>query len=240
MMKNVYKLIMIIITALFLSCDNDTILAPESYATFDSSTVEVSLDVGSSVSGEVKVFKGGTSGGSYNLIIDESTTVPMSSIDVPTSVEIPGGDNEATVGFTINYTDEFSVTGENLVLRLEDNAENILGTSEVNIQVSVTCESPATVNFEFDGFASETTWSITDMEDNVIYSGGGYSDGQASFTREVCLADGSYKFVVNDSFGDGLSYPNIGTAGIIFNGNVLTEAEGDFGTGFVGEFSIQN
>jgi hypothetical protein len=54
------------------------------------------------------------------------------------------------------------------------------------------------------------------------------------------LADGSYKFVVNDSFGDGLSYPNIGTAGIIFNGNVLTEAEGDFGTGFVGEFSIQN
>ncbi|MBZ9777494.1 hypothetical protein LB452_01040 [Psychroflexus sp. CAK8W] len=239
-MKNVYKLIMISITALFLSCDNDEILAPENYATFDTSMVGVSLDVGSSVSGEVKVFKGGTSGGTYNLIIDESTTVPMSSIDVPSSVEIPGGANEATVGFTVNYTDEFSVTGGNLVLRLEDNAENILGTSQVTVQVSVTCENPATVNFEFDGYASETTWSITDMDDNVIYSGGGYSDGQASFTREVCLADGNYKFVVNDSFGDGLSFPNIGTASISFNGNVLTEAVGDFGTGFVGEFTIQN
>lgn len=239
-MKNVYKLIMISITALFLSCDNDEILAPENYATFDTSMVGVSLDVGSSVSGEVKVFKGGTSGGTYNLIIDESTTVPMSSIDVPSSVEIPGGANEATVGFTVNYTDDFSITGGNLVLRLEDNAENILGTSQVTVQVSVSCETPATVNFEFDGYASETTWSITDMDDKVIYSGGGYSDGQASFTREVCLADGNYKFVVNDSFGDGLSFPNIGTASISFNGNVLTEAVGDFGTGFVGEFTIQN
>lgn len=231
---------MICIAAFFVSCDTDPILAPENYTTFEVSSMVVSLDVGSSVAGEVKVFTGGTSGATYEFIIDEATTIPMSSIDVPSSVVIPAGSNQTTIEYTITFTDEFDVTGGNLVLRLEDNAENLLGRSHVNVEVRVTCDTPAVLAFEFDGYASETTWEITDMDDNVIYSGGGYSDGQETFSREVCLNDGDYKFVVNDSFGDGLSFPNEGRGSISFDGVVLVEAVGDFGSQFVGEFSIQN
>lgn len=239
-MKNIFKFIVVSIGALLISCDTDPILAPQNYVTFDNSSVDASLDVGSSTSGEFKVFTGSTSGGTFNLIVDESTTIPSSSIDVPSSVVIPGGTNEGTVNYTITYTDEFSITGGDLVLRLEDTAGNILGTSQINIVVSVTCETPATVNFEFDGYASETTWYIIDINNNTLYTGSGYTDGLESFSREVCLADGVYRFVVEDGFGDGLSFPNIGSASISFDGNVLTEAVGDFGSEFEGEFTIQN
>lgn len=241
-MKNISKFLFICIAALFISCDTDPILAPNNLVSFEETSKEVNIDVGASVSDQYNVYTGGVAGAdrTFNLIVDESTTIPMSSLDLPSSVVIPAGSNEATVDFTVTYNDDFSVTGGNLVVRLEETADGNVSNSTIEILISVVCDTPATVSFEFDGYASETSWAITDMQDNVLYTGGGYSDGQATASREVCLADGDYKFVVNDSFGDGLSFPNAGSASIIFDGTFLTEANGDFGAQFVGEFSIQN
>ncbi|MFO7744366.1 MAG: hypothetical protein R6V36_03160 [Psychroflexus sp.] len=255
-MKNVCKLIMISITALLISCDTDPILAPGEYVSFEENSKSLSLEVGQSISDELTVIAGGISGAdrTFNLIVDEATTIPESSLDLPSSVLIPGGTNQGTVSYTIDYNDELGVTGGDLVVRLEDTRENQLvrraevnedlrdqgSNSQVNILISVVCDTPATVDFVFDGYASETTWSIRDTAGATIYTGGGFSDGRETFTRDICLSDGNYVFVVEDSFGDGLSDPNAGTASVSFNGTVLTEVSGDFGSEFVGEFTIQN
>lgn len=238
-MRNINKLLFICVAALFMSCETDPILAPGNLVSFEETSKTLNMEVGESVSNQFDVYTGGVAGAdrTYNLIVDESSTVPMSSLTLPSSVVIPAGSNEATVDFTIDY---FDITGGSLVVRLENNSENFVGNPRIDILVNVVCETPAVVSFEFDDWASETSWSITDLQDNVLYSGGGYSDGQASASREVCLADGNYKFVVNDSYGDGLSFPNIGTASVSFGGTTLVEAVGDFGAQFVGEFSIQN
>ncbi|NEV94775.1 DUF1735 domain-containing protein [Psychroflexus sp. YR1-1] len=241
-MRNINKLLFICVAALFMSCETDPILAPGNLVSFEETSKSVNIDVGASVSDQFDVYTGGVAGAdrTYNLIVDESTTIPMSSLTLPSTVVVPAGSNEATVDFTIDYNDDFSITGGTLVVRLERTAENQVSNSTISILVSVVCDTPAVVSFEFDGYADETSWTITDLQDNVLYSGGGYSRGQATASREVCLADGTYKFVVNDSFGDGLSFPNIGTASVSFGGTTLVEAVGDFGAQFVGEFSIQN
>lgn len=240
-MKTIYKLMMISFATLLLSCETDPILAPDNYVTFKETYKSVSLDVESSVSDEFKVYAGSNSSErSYNLIVDESSTLPSGSYDLPSSVTIPDGTTEGVVEFTVNYTDEFPVTGGVLVLQLEDDANNQLGNSEMTLEVNVTCDNPATVDFVFDGYASEVSWFITDTEENILYSGSGYSNGLETFSRDVCLVNGDYLFIVEDSFGDGLSFPEDGTASIIYNGEVLVQGVGNYGAQFVGEFTIGN
>ncbi|MEE2918735.1 MAG: T9SS type A sorting domain-containing protein [Bacteroidota bacterium] len=57
-----------------------------------------------------------------------------------------------------------------------------------------------------DNYPGETTWRLTDEDDNVIVSGGPYSFAQAqtTITENVCLTPGCYTFTINDSFGDGI------------------------------------
>jgi hypothetical protein len=240
-MKIFNKFLVLCIAAFFISCDTDPILSEANVVSFEESSKSLAIDVGSSVSDQFSVFTGGITGAdrTYNLIV-EGATIPLSGLDMPATVVVPGGSNEGIVNFTVNYNDEFSITGGSFNVILEDTSTNLIGNSEISIDVNVTCESPASIDFEFDGYASEITWSVIDSDDNTIYSGGGYSDGLATFSREVCLADGDYTFVIDDSFGDGLSFPNIGNATLTFKGEVLAEAVGDFGSQFVGEFTIAN
>ncbi|WP_223033704.1 GEVED domain-containing protein [Hanstruepera marina] len=66
-------------------------------------------------------------------------------------------------------------------------------------------DNEVTVNINFDNYPSETSWEITDDNDNdnVVASGDNYSG--ETFTSEVtCLPDGCYTFTIYDSFGDGI------------------------------------
>ena len=55
-----------------------------------------------------------------------------------------------------------------------------------------------------DDYGSETTWEIK-SGNNVLYAGGPYTDGNSNpISVDLCLADGCYDFVINDSYGDGI------------------------------------
>lgn len=62
----------------------------------------------------------------------------------------------------------------------------------------------ATVSIEFDNYPEETSWEITDLSGNVLYSGGPYSEDATSFEEEVCLGPDCYLFTISDSWGDGI------------------------------------
>ena len=67
------------------------------------------------------------------------------------------------------------------------------------------------IEFNFDGYADETTWDIIDSYGVTIATGGGYYYGQPNAIELIdSVPFGSYTFNLYDSYGDGLSYPTDG------------------------------
>jgi hypothetical protein len=58
-----------------------------------------------------------------------------------------------------------------------------------------------------DPYPEETTWQLTDENDNIVYSGGNYNDfPNTLFTEYWCLdPEKCYNFTIYDTWGDGLS-----------------------------------
>ncbi|PHR26267.1 MAG: hypothetical protein COA38_15240 [Fluviicola sp.] len=78
-----------------------------------------------------------------------------------------------------------------------------------------------------DCWGSECTWEIIDATGIPQFAGGPYSDGNGQQLNldSVCLSAGCYDFIINDSYGDGLSgasYASCGADGdyyVISNAN---------------------
>ena len=72
------------------------------------------------------------------------------------------------------------------------------------------CESFVEFYLETDFWSSETSWEITNDQEEIIYSGSNYSNGGITIDENLCLQPGCYEFSIFDSYGDGLSSNNTG------------------------------
>lgn len=60
------------------------------------------------------------------------------------------------------------------------------------------------VELKTDGYAVETSYNIVNSENNtVVYSSTGFLNNQL-FVNDFCLPEGCYKFIIYDSYGDGI------------------------------------
>lgn len=93
-----------------------------------------------------------------------------------------------------------------------------------------------------DNYPGETTWTIVDDANNIIFSDGPYASTQTTYNYSFCLSAGCYTLNVFDSFGDGLQYQ-----GVVGNytltgpdGTVLAQmiAGGNFGSLATHEFCL--
>ena len=69
------------------------------------------------------------------------------------------------------------------------------------------------INIVYDDYPAETSWKLYKVdtyEDIEIESHQGL-EGDPPFTETICLEDGEYKFVISDSFGDGITSPGLYT-----------------------------
>ncbi len=89
----------------------------------------------------------------------------------------------------------------------DGNAGNNVVSSTFNIVAN-----PINIDLELslDCYGSEITWKIVDSLTGAITfsTGGPYADDNAGgpvINEQICLSYGCYKFVIEDSFGDGLS-----------------------------------
>lgn len=56
-----------------------------------------------------------------------------------------------------------------------------------------------------DNYGADITWTLTDGQGSVLYSGGPYEDYNSHpIIVEMCLEDGCFDFTIKDSYGDGL------------------------------------
>ena len=75
----------------------------------------------------------------------------------------------------------------------------------------------------FDAYPEESSWALFDANDNVIESGTDYA-GASSFSKAFCLENGTYTFVMYDSYGDGINAP--GYYRLTYNGTTIVEGGG--------------
>lgn len=155
--------------------------------------------------------------------------------NVPEVVSFPAGEDTVVVNFSAT---ESAPLGENIDLELElELAEEFMNPYmaelpylKTKVYIKPPCaHNEVKLSIVFDGYGSETTWEILDEDDEVVFSGGPYEDGQESVSVDLCIEDGTYTFTVYDDYGDGLSYPNEGSVILTFGDEVLFEAVGDFG-----------
>jgi hypothetical protein len=218
--------------SMFVGCDYDDDYNPPSYAAFEKSPVNLGVEIGGSTSYDVSVYTADivNTDRTFDVNIASATTLEAAGYQVPATVTVPAGTNEGVLPIEVSDVN-LGLGGKRLELALVPESGITFG-GPLRINVNRTCVGTEfVVDIEFDGYASETTWSLADSEGNVLLEVSGFEDGTASASRSLCLDQGTYTFTITDSYGDGLTYPNMGSVTLSYAGEVLAEIPGDFGEG---------
>ena len=74
------------------------------------------------------------------------------------------------------------------------------------------------LSLTLDCWGSEITWEVEDASNNVLYSGGPYSDntpgGAGTINDQFCLEQGCYDFIISDTYGDGMHGSQYGSCNV--------------------------
>lgn len=236
MIKHFLKLFVVLLSlGLATSCDYDDDFENPDYVSLQFAPAagqNVGVEVGGTTNYDVKVYSANITDQDrvFNVNVLPTTTLSSGAYTVPATVTIPGGTNEGTLSISVSDV-ELGLAGKSLFLGLGSDPSFTTG-SPLRINVARVCPGKEfVVAFVFDGYASETSWNLKDSAGATVVSGGGYADGLGSTSRSLCLAQGTYTFTVADSYGDGLTYPNLGSITISYAGSVLETISGDYGEG---------
>lgn len=112
-----------------------------------------------------------------------------------------------------------------------------LGSGGNNGGGSACASHSGVLNLTTDNYGSETSWQITNANNQIEASGGNYASNQ-SYTEAVCLTDGEYTFTISDAYGDGIccSYGS-GSYNLLIEG-VSVANGGSFGASESTNFSV--
>ncbi|MDN3666215.1 hypothetical protein ACFFU1_11860 [Algibacter miyuki] len=241
-MKN-FKLLTILALSiiLFNSCDYDDQDSIDiDYVGFVSDFT-IGVAPTGTIDEEISIYATKTTSSERTLTLSidsDLTTADATAYTVPNSITIPAGSTKGT--FTLNAIGEnISTSGlDLLVLSITSNDGTLVG-EPLSINLQQVCPYPETeLSLTFDDYASEISWELTDSDDNILFSGGPYTDGDTDISSTFCLGNGDYTFILKDSYGDGFAAPG---AAIIYNNGVeLVNISGDFGNLISQAFTISN
>lgn len=244
-MKKLLKLFAFFALSLFMlqSCsEDDSKVAIDNYSTFEAEASELGIVVGdASGSKTVTVFNSSVASSDrvFNIIVDtENSTADAAGYTVPSSVTVPAGESKGT----FDVTAMSSNLGQTIVLKLEPQEGWFIG-KDITLTVVDTCAAgteKVTVDIMFDGYATESSWTITDSNNTVVLEVTGYASNVATDIQSACLANGDYTFTINDSYGDGLSFPNDGTYTVYVGTAPVVTGGGNFGTTASHNFTVGN
>ena len=100
-------------------------------------------------------------------------------------------------------------------------------------------ESWIEIEFQFDQYADEVSWSLYNSEDTISVQEGFYANQQPNAYQFIELDSGDYTFELIDAFGDGLSWPEDGWC-LVSNAcqDTLFYAQGNYGIGLIESLTI--
>jgi len=98
------------------------------------------------------------------------------------------------------------------------------------------------LSITFDSFPNETTWSIRNSDNQIMYSGGGPGHSpHSSVIHEYPLEPGEYTFTIYDSYGDGICCGVYGNGSYTLtsgNNELVFHGDGQFGSSEITLFTI--
>ena len=103
----------------------------------------------------------------------------------------------------------------------------------------VSQDSWVEINFQFDQYAEEVSWSLYNSEDTISIEEGYYTSQQPNAYQFIELDSGDYTFELIDAFGDGLSWPQDGWC-LVSNAcqDTLFYVEGNYGIGLIESLTV--
>jgi hypothetical protein len=243
-MKNI-KLILIATIAVFTlnSCEEDTLVPLDTnYVTFAETAYTLGVDPGGSATLDVNVFAANITSETRVLELSvDSSGAAAGSFSAPTTVSIPGGTNKGMMSITLTDTD-LGIGINSLIIDFTAKSNLSKGDPTVVSYIQNCSEVTATLQINFDGYASETSWVITDSLGGVVMEAalGKYADGLATVTETITLCAGrDFTLEILDAYGDGLTYPSQGSYSLTVGTKVVIDKSGDFGDGESTEFDTK-
>ena len=204
-----------LVALLFTACDEteSAIFDPATGQTgigFGTDVIDVTVPVGG-VTTTAQVFSTTVSSEarSFNVsVVDDN--LPAGSYTIGT-VTIPADSHEGSLDVTFQYDTLEDFVEYLLVVSVEtsDGVQsfgNLTYTLLREFDINEFVCQDLTLQINFDNFGSENTWEILDSSNNIVFSGGPYTDGTAGTTlnENLSFAPGDYTMTFFDSYGDGL------------------------------------
>lgn len=241
-MKN-FKLFLLSLVALIglTSCEEELEPQNTNYVTFENDrTLEVTPDGTSSF--DVMVYSANVVGNdrTFNVNVSDASTADPSSYTIGSSVTIPANSNVGKISLSVTDTDLDLANAKTLILNLSEQNGLSLGDG-ITLNLLEQCLfNLVNLNITFDGYSEETQWGIFDAATGNLLASNSYAAGVSSTSEQFCFEDGDYIFLILDSYGDGLSFPEDGTVSLTSNGTVLVEVSGNFGDQYQEGFTLGN
>ncbi|MBH0047948.1 endonuclease [Pseudoalteromonas sp. NZS11_1] len=80
--------------------------------------------------------------------------------------------------------------------------DNFLPNADGSASTSCT-DNSLTLTLSTDNYGSETSWAVNNNQGSAVANGSGYASN-TQYDEQICLTDGTYTLVINDSYGDGM------------------------------------
>ncbi|WP_339884689.1 hypothetical protein [Polaribacter vadi] len=234
-MNKIKYLILALTVLIYTGCE-DEVPTPQStnYIAFGDSSYSTGIDIGGATSVAVPVFTANVSGSdrSFDVSVDPASNAAAGSYTVPSSIVIPANSN--TANLTVALTDtNLGIGVNNLTLNFVA-AESLSTGASTTISYIQNCtEVTLTLDIEFDLYAEETGWAITDALGGVVASKAAesYVRGNAPVTETIVLCAGrEYTLTFTDVYSDGMDDgTNLGSYTLSLDGETKVTGGGAFG-----------
>lgn len=243
LIKKISSIFVYSLTTMIISCTDDSSIEPLNtpYVTFSTSDYgQISVPVDGTATVDITIYAATTSGMTLSINVDTNSVADVASYSFNSTAIIPAGSNEVTFPITLSDAN-LGIGASTLILTL-DGGENVFEGESTEISYFQECvEVSGTLDFIFDGYASEVTYEITDSEGGVVLSGPStaWANGTADASVPLALCSGrSYTLTVYDSYGDGLSFPSNGSYTLTLGGIILASGGGNYGISDTTSFNV--
>ena len=105
--------------------------------------------------------------------------------------------SDKTISVGLRFYDVSGFDGSETVY-----VDNFLPNTDGNASTSCT-DNSLTLTLNTDNYGSETSWAVNNNQGSAVANGSGYASN-TQYDEQICLTDGIYTLVINDSYGDGM------------------------------------
>jgi hypothetical protein len=216
------------------SCEDKVEALDTNYVTFGATAYSTGVDVGGSSTFEIPVFTANVTGSTRTIMVavDPASNAAAGSYTVPTSVTIAAGENKATLSVVLTDTN-LGIGVNKLTLNFGNEIGLSTGAATTISYIQNCTEVTATLAFNFDTYAEETGWSITDALGGVVASkaAASYTRNQGTATETIVLCAGrDYTLTVTDVYADGMDDgATLGSYTLTIGGTTKVSGGGAFG-----------